>query len=176
MTPTQPRLFNVQSRDAIRRAQASVWIPLLAGTTILMGFLFGVIHHEIPFVDFALGNCDSSAAAVDCATRFATSVSVGAVATLVFAGLSVWLYLKRPIRPTVTCENCGGVGWVMDLESFNGQCPHCGRDQFTYQTGTVQPDPVHGAVPHRVLEHHMKGGDLIERYHATRKSSMNRFY
>jgi len=176
MHQVQPRMFDPKSREAIRRSQAAVWIPLLAGVTLVCGSLIGVMHHEIPFIDFMAGNCDSNAAAVDCPTRFATSVAVAIAATLGLGGLSVLLYRKRPIRPTVQCEGCGGIGWVMDLEQFEGRCPHCGHDLFTYQTGVVEPDPVHGAMPRRVVEDHMRGSDLIRRYHETPKSAMNRYY
>jgi hypothetical protein len=172
----EPRLFNPKSREAVRRSQASVWIPLLAILTLICGGLVGAMHHEIPFIDHMLGNCDANAAAVDCPTRFATSVGVGIAATLVFGALSVLLYRKRPIRPTVQCERCGGVGWVIDLEEFKGRCPHCGYDLFSYQTGTVEHDPVHGALPRRVVEDHMRGTDLIRRHRETRKSAMNRYY
>jgi hypothetical protein len=175
MTRTQPRLFDPKTREVIRRENRRTWVALLTVVTLLTGGGCGVMHHEIPLVDFIRGACDPAAAAVDCPSRLTTSYAVGVVFTVLFAAGSVVVYRHRPIRPTVTCESCGGVGWVMDLERLNGHCPHCGYDSFTYKAFIAHVD-ADGPGLQRLVEHRMSGSDLLRRFHETRTSSTARYY
>jgi hypothetical protein len=133
------RMFNPSTREVIRRAESRTWVALLTSVTLLMGAGCGVLHHELPVVDYMRGVCEADAPAVGCAPRLRTSVAFGAAITIVFAMLSVVVHRRRLIRPTVTCESCGGVGWVMDLEPLEGRCPHCAHDGFTYRAFIVRP-------------------------------------
>jgi hypothetical protein len=175
MTRTEPRLFDPKTREVIRRENRRTLVALLTVFTLLTGGGCGVMHHEIPVVDFIRGACDPAAAAVDCPSRLTTSYAVGIAFTVIFAVVSVVVYRHRPIRPSVTCESCGGVGWVMDLERLNGHCPHCGYDSFTYRAIIVQP-PIEGGGLRRVFEPHMNGSALIRRFHETRTSPTARYY
>jgi ribosomal protein L37E len=168
-------LFDPRTREIIRGAEARTWIVLLVITTLVVAGGMGVLHYEWPIVDYARGACSRDAVLSDCVARTRTSLVVALVAGLLAAPLSILVYRRRPIRPTVTCERCGGMGWVLDLEPANGRCPRCGYPSFTYQAYVWQAFDATGGI-RRIVEHDMSGADLIRRFHQTRRSALARYY
>ena len=175
MSKPQAVVFDSSTREVIRRAEARTWVVLLTAMTLVTAGGIAVLHYEWPVVDYSMGTCNPDAVLSDCVSRGRTSVVIGIVAGVVCAMLSVVVHRHRPIRPTITCDDCGGVGWVMDLEPRNGRCPRCAHHSFTYRAYVWRPYGVLGGI-HRIVEHGMPGADLIRRFHLTRRSATNRYY
>jgi hypothetical protein len=175
MSETRVALFDANTREIVRRAEARTWVVLLTTFTLIMSGGSAVLHHEWPILDYTLGSCSPDAVLSDCTSRGTTSVLVGIGAAILFALLSVVAHRHRIIRPTIMCEHCGGTGWVMDLEPRNGRCPRCAHDSFTYRAFIVQAHGDRGGV-RRLVEHGMHGPELIRRFHETRHSAMTRYY
>jgi hypothetical protein len=170
----EPDLFDPATRDAIRRETSRVrWITLAICVPIMAGLL-AVLHHEYPFLAYMTGACSRADYVYECA-RAPYDALVGVLGFFVFAGFGAAAYRLWRISPTITCESCGGTGWVLDLEPRGGRCPRCGNGLFTYRATTASGNPD-GPLLVRIVEHHRPGAELIARFHATRRSWMHRYY
>jgi hypothetical protein len=135
-------LFNPATQERIRRKTnpGTKWAFL--GSAVVVGLLVGGLHYEESFLPHWLSICASDVAWYDCEYSGWLDVLAGAAA-FIFFGAFVWIIFKvRRIPPTVTCEQCGGRGWIEDLEPTGGRCPRCAHDRFSYFTLEAAGIPV----------------------------------
>jgi hypothetical protein len=174
MRAAERDLFDPATKDAILREAAPVLLTTLGIVVPVMAVLLAVLHHEYPFLAYMTGACSRADYVYECA-RAPFDALAGVLGLVVFGGFGAALYRWRRMPPTITCEACGGTGWVLDLEPRGGRCPRCGHGLFTYRATTAHGNP-NGPMLVRIVEHHRPGAELIARFHATRRSWMHRYY
>lgn len=126
------RLFNIETQDRVRRetARGTRWVFL--GVAVVAGLLVWGLHHEEPFLPYWLSICSQETPRYDCEYSAWLDLLAGGSTVGVF-GVFTWMHYRlRRIRPTVRCKGCDARGWIEDLNSTAGRCPHCGHDHFAY--------------------------------------------
>jgi hypothetical protein len=167
-------LLDPRTRERIRRETARGMIVVLGIAALVMAALAAVAHHEVPLLAYWAGACSPDELGYQC-SRLPWDLLSGAFALLALGGFLVVLYRRRRIPPTIVCESCGGLGWVLDLEAGNGECPRCGGTTFTYRNTFAG---VLADAPHlqHVQETGMDGGFLVRRFRDTKNATFTRYY
>lgn len=166
-------LYDEETGAILRREAAPGRLLVFGGATLVAGLLFGVLHHELPFVAHWTGACSPDDYAYECAARPFYDAVAGIGFTVLMGAFCFVLHQRAPMRPTITCRGCGTSGWVLDIEPTAGRCPRCGADRFDYRIVLAG----YGVRPTFafVREQDVAGADLVERFRATRKSSLHRY-
>lgn len=172
---TSVRLYDPQTADTIRAEQVPGRLVVLGIASVVCGIVIAAGHHEWPFLAYWSGYCSPADFAYACTSRVFFDVVAGVGSAVVAGALSVAGHRYGPIPPTITCRACGTSGWVLDIEPMLGRCPTCGGERFDYRTWFGSANGL-GPVLERVEEHDVAGADLVERFRATRNSSMRRYY
>lgn len=173
MSRDGPELFDQATRDRVRRDAAPAAMAAFAFIALLVAGLFAGVHHEWPIFSRMAGTCAPGQYAYEC-RHAGFDVLAGTLGGVAFGALSMVALRFRRIPPTVRCHSCDRVGWVMDLEAREGRCPRCGGSRFAYTIVVVGPPG--GVLLRRHFEADVDGVTLVDRFRATRRSTMTRYY
>jgi hypothetical protein len=169
------RLYDPRSATVIRAELARGRLLAFGITALVCGGLMAALHHELPFLAHWTGACSPDDYAYECQTRVRFDVVAGVITVALFAGFGLLAHRLGPIRPTLTCRNCGTRGWVLDIEPHHGRCPLCGGDRFDYQIWVGGAAAAGPRLEH-IIEDDAAGADLVRRFQETRNSATDRYY
>lgn len=126
-------LFDPATQVWVRRQTRTMVAAVLASAVLILAGLAAGLYVERPVLPYWLGICGAEVRQYDCEYDPALDAAVGLGTALLLGLAALALSKHRRVPPTVTCEACGGRGWIADLVPAGGRCPRCGHDRFRYR-------------------------------------------